>query len=104
MTNPDNHGTRRSPAAPGDPIQRLREFFDVGHTSLAQVSNLVTPGQQLNRVLDLDVRGEQQDPDVRKLLPDRARALRSYEVKEFLGVSGLTGHGKAGALGNATAP
>lgn len=106
-------------AAPGDPIQRLCEFFDVGHTTLEQVSDPVTAGQQLHRVLDLDVRGEQQDRDVRKLLPDRARRLqpllgvrlrhpdvyddqirgvRSYEVKEFLGVAGLTGHGKAGAL------
>ena len=106
-------------AAPGDPIQRLCEFFDVGHTTLEQVSDPVTAGQQLHHVLDLDVRGELQDRDVRKLLPDRARRLqpllgvrlrhpdvyddqirgvRSYEVKEFLGVAGLTGHGKAGAL------
>jgi hypothetical protein len=34
-------------------------------------------------------------PDV---YDDQIRGVRSYEVKEFLGVSGLTGHGKAGAL------
>jgi hypothetical protein len=113
------HQGRVDHGAPGDPIQRIREFFDVGHPTVEQVSDLVTAGQQLPRVLNLNVRGEQQDRDVRKLLPDCARRLqpllgvrrrhpdvydeqirgvRSYDVREFLGVAGLTGHGKSGAL------
>jgi hypothetical protein len=64
--------------APGDPIQRLCEF-------------LPDRARRLRPLLGV----RRRHPDV---YDDQIRGLRSYEVEEFLGVAGLTGHGKAGAL------
>jgi hypothetical protein len=100
--------TRRTRAAP---TAARRAGMTSGHNHNIKVSTGF-------RGLPLDAGGGQQDRDMRKLR-DRVRRLqpllgvrrrhpdvydgqipsvRSYEVTELLGVSGLTGHGKAGAL------
>ena len=56
---------------PGDPVERADELVDVHDPALEQVADPLAAGQQRHRVLDLDVRREDQDGDVGKLVADR---------------------------------
>ena len=56
--------------APHDPLQRLDELIHVGDPALQQVAAALTAGEQVHRVLDHGVRGQDQDGDVRELGPD----------------------------------
>ena len=106
-------------AAPHDPLQRLDEVIDVGDPALQQVAATFTAGEQVHRVLDLDVRGQDQDGDVRELGADHAgrvetlggmvrrhpdvhdgqfRFMLPDQRDELRPVTGLADHDKSGPL------
>lgn len=66
-----------------EPVQRGDELINVGDTALEQVTGPFTGGEQVHRMLHLDVRGEDQDGDLRELSPDSATDVET--------LSGLTG-------------
>ena len=45
-----------------DPLDRFDELVDVGDAALEQVADPLAAGEQLHRVVDLDVGGEHEDP------------------------------------------
>ena len=61
-----------------DPADSLRELGHIGHPALEQVTDALTGGQQLHRLLDLGVRRQDQDAGSGELLadlPGRFKAL-----------------------------
>jgi membrane-associated phospholipid phosphatase len=111
--------------AADDPLQRLDEVVDVGNAALQQVAAALTAGEQVHRVLDLDVRRQDQDGDHGELGTDhpgrvqafggmagrhpdvhdhQLRILLPHQLHELRGVTGLPDHGKARALEQAREP
>jgi undecaprenyl-diphosphatase len=111
--------------AADDPLQRLDEVLDVGHPALQQIAAALTAGEQVHRVLDLDVRRQDQDGDPGELRPDHPGRVQAFggmagrhpdvhdhqlglllphQLHELRGVAGLPGHGKARTLEQAREP
>ena len=61
-----------------DPLERVRELVDVSDPRLQHVADAAASAEQLHRVLDLDVRGQDEDRDLRQLLADRPRRLEPF--------------------------
>ena len=57
-------------ASPDDPVERLNEVVHVGDVALQQITAALSAGQEIHRVLYLDMIGENHDRGLRKLLPD----------------------------------
>jgi len=57
-------------AALGDPLHRLDELPYLRHPAFQQVADPLAGGEELGRLIDLDVRRQQQDPDRGELPPD----------------------------------
>jgi hypothetical protein len=55
--------------------QGVEEVGHVGDPVLEQVADAAPAGQQLHRMLDLDVRREHQDGDVGELVADHLRGV-----------------------------
>ena len=106
-------------AAAAERSQRLQELVDVGDPALEQVAAALPAGQQVHRMLHLDVGRQHQDRDLGKLGPDdpgRVEALgrvvgrhpdvHDHQVgmllpdrgEELGGVAGLGHHVEAGAI------
>src|SRR5262249_32026331 len=64
-------------AAARDPFERVDEVGDAHDPALQQVADSLTAFEEVDRGLDLDVRREQQDPDLRELAADSARRLEA---------------------------
>jgi CheY-like chemotaxis protein len=56
---------------------RLGELGHVGHPALEQVPDAVSSGQQLHRLIDLGVRGQDEDGRGRELVADLPRRLQA---------------------------
>jgi hypothetical protein len=61
-----------------DPLERFDEFVHVRHAALQQVATALAAGEQVRRLLDLDVRGENEDRDLREFFADRARGIEPF--------------------------
>ena len=61
-----------------DPLERLDELVHVGHAALQQVAAALAAREQVRRLLDLDVRGENEDRGLRKLLADHAGGIETF--------------------------
>jgi hypothetical protein len=70
-------------------------LLDCAHRELAPIQRLCEFLPDRARRLRPLLGVRRRHPDV---YDEQIRGVRSYQVEEFLGVAGLTGHGKAGAL------
>src|SRR5438874_10649 len=65
-------------SACGDPFERVGQVGRAEDSALQQVADPPAVLEQVDRGLDLDVGGEQQDADLRELLPDRPRRVETF--------------------------
>jgi hypothetical protein len=65
-------------AAGRDAPERVDDIVDPHHPALQEVPDAPAALEQVDRRLDLDVRGEQQDPDLRELCANRARGIEAF--------------------------
>jgi hypothetical protein len=65
-------------AALDDPIDGVDELLDVGHPALQEIAAALAARQQVHRVIDLHVGGEEEDRRLRKLLPDHACRFEAF--------------------------
>jgi len=61
----------------GDPLDNLDEVGHVGYSALQEVAHPLSPSEQVECFLDLDVRRENEDRDLGKLVADRSRCLET---------------------------
>ena len=64
-------------ATPRDPLEGFEKLAHVRNAALQEVAASVTTRQELRGVLHLDVGREDEDPNIWKLLPDRAGGLET---------------------------
>jgi hypothetical protein len=67
-------------AAPGDPFDRLHEVLHVRHTALQDIADPLPALEELHRMLHLDVRRQDEDPDLGKLLADHLRGVKPLRL------------------------
>ena len=60
-----------------DPFERLDELVHIGDAALQQVAAALAAGEQVRRLLDLDVSGENEDRGLRDLLADHAGGIET---------------------------
>ena len=63
--------------AVGDPLDRLKKVVHLGDPALQQIADPAPFGEQAHRAVDLDMRGEHEDADRRKLCADRLRGIET---------------------------
>jgi signal transduction histidine kinase len=61
-----------------DPLERVDEVVDVGDATLQDVAATRAAGEEVGRLLDVDVCGQQHDRSVGQLLTDRACRLETF--------------------------
>ena len=61
-----------------DPLERLDEVLHVCHAALQQVADALPAAEEVHRVLDLDVCGENEDRGLRSFLTNHPRRLEPF--------------------------
>ena len=64
--------------AGGNPLERLEKVAYLGDPTLQQVAHPVPFGEQVDRAMDLDVRGEHEDADLGQFRADRPRGIETF--------------------------
>jgi hypothetical protein len=66
-------------AAECDPFEGVDKILDPYDPALEQIADAVAAAQEVDRRLDLNVRRQEQDPDLRELAANRARDIDAFK-------------------------
>ena len=61
----------------GDPLKRLKKVVHLGDPALQQIADPAPLGEQADRAMDLDMRGEHEDADRGEFCADRLRGIQT---------------------------